>query len=339
MIKTFPFLVFLCILVSCAIPEEFPFDAYDYSRNNVTLGLSFVPDSSPDERGFSAGHFRSLNIGQVRMGQSWHLREPINGTFNWQPLRERLDFYESNNIQVLLTLDTKQFPDWTSNMDSSQIQVQFAEYLTALLTNFASQIAYIQLGNEWNWEIDTYLNGDVALFIALNNILYDTVQTLPLGDRPEVVLGSISIGGLRSLAFTQGRIENIWFDGLPLYTQSEIDAGTLQVLSNAARISNVFSNCEFSKLDLHFYDEYWNWPLYKTACLEVLSNAGKTSTNYHSIMVSEFGGPEPRMEGSDPALKAERLVSYIHTLDNMGVVNAYYFKLVEGGGPQPHSTP
>ncbi len=338
MCKYLTLFVLLFLLFSCSEDDKssasnFPYENYNYSINNINLGLSFVPDSNTEQQNFTATHLSTLNISRVRFAQSWHLREPTNNDFNWAPLASRLDFYDSNNVEVLLTLDIKEFPAWTTALDSTQLTNEFNQYVNALLTNFGSRIAYIQLGNEWNWEIDTYLNGDEDLFIALNNIVYDNVMSLSVTNRPVVVLGSISIGGLQALAFNQSRITNIYFGQTPLYTQLEIDASAASVQTTAIRVQEIMSNCSFEMLDLHFYDEYWNWPIYQAACLQVLSNVNKTSSNYQVTIVSEFGGPHPDLEGYDYSLKAERLISYVQTLDTMSVKNAYYFKLVQESSP------
>jgi hypothetical protein len=64
---------------------------------------------------------------------------------------------------------------------------------------------------------------------------------------------------------------------------------------------------------------------------ELLSQAGKDMADYQ-VLASEFGGPHPDLEPAGEGYKADRLVSYVQTLDEIGIEIAYYFKLVEEEG-------
>jgi hypothetical protein len=320
----------LAIMLLAAGCRHFPFDAYDYTFNNLTLGMAFPPDADGSQRSFSRARLAELNIKHVRIIQNWSLREPVDDAFNWQPLEDRLQWYAAQGISVLVTLDLEEFPDWTDSLAQAEKTVEFGEFVSSLLALYGDRIDVLQVGNEWNWETDTYLAGDTSFYIALNNAAYNAVQAAPPDHRPVFALGSLSIGGLRSVAFHLGLITNVWFDGTPLYSQDEITAVHPAIEAAYARVINVLSGCSFQAVDLHFYDEYWNWSLYCQAIDTCLENAGKSSSAYE-VIASEFGGPQPELEGTSRTLQADRVVSYIHTLDDIGVSRAYFFKLVEGG--------
>jgi len=167
-------------------------------------------------------------------------------------------------------------------------------------------------------------------YLSLNNAAYSAVQAASPDHRPVFVLDSVSTAGLRAAAFHLGLITNIWFDGIPLYSKDEISAALLSIETVYIRISTVLSGCSFQAVDLHFYDDYWNWQLYRDIFSTYLESAGKALSAFE-LIAAEFGGPHPEMEGHSPSLQAERVISYIHTLDDIGVSLAYFFKLAEGG--------
>ncbi len=327
----YTFIIFCMLIILCCNSGTFPYDDYDYSLDSLNIGIAFPPTGNQEELEFTQTHLEVLSMDRIRIGQAWKLREPENDNFYWVPLERRLDYFSSKGIEVFLTLDIKDFPDWMAGFSPSWRQVQFQEYVSILLTNYGNQIDYIQFGNEWNWEVESYLNADFGEFIAFSNILYSEVQSLPAGDRPMVSLGSIAIGGLRFIAIYQGKMDNVYFEGEAIYTEDEIN----EILANGddanTILEEVLGQCNFDMIDIHLYDDYWNWDIYKQAYSDALLNTGKNPDDYIFI-ASEFGGPHPEIEGTDPYLQAERVVSYVHTLDEINIRDAYFFKLVESTG-------
>jgi hypothetical protein len=333
--RVFVVLIFCCInlsMLACSgIPPanyQFPYEDYDYSLENLTLGVAYPPDSKQEHRDLSAYHLDNLGIKHIRMGQHWSYREPRNNVFHWSPLEDRLNFYESHAVSVLMTLETKEFPDWTENLSQTEKLAEFREFIQALLNEFASKIAFIQVGNEWNWEIDSYLNGDNEFYVALQNILYEEVKLLAPENQPVVVLGSIAIGALQLMALDQELLDNIYYDGEPYASPQELEKAYAILPARIERMNYVFAEAKYDWIDLHFYDDYWNWETYLFAVEQTLDLAGKDLAAI-PVLVSEFGGPNPKMESQDEITKAERLVSYIQTLDKMDLEIAYFFKVVE----------
>jgi hypothetical protein len=83
-------------------------------------------------------------------------------------------------------------------------------------------------------------------------------------------------------------------------------------------IDYVFANADYDILDIHLYDDPENWPEY----LSVLPEN-------KPILVSEFGGPNSEFECTDAAYQAVRMEQYIDAVEQLPIIEAYYFKLVE----------
>ncbi len=91
---------------------------------------------------------------------------------------------------------------------------------------------------------------------------------------------------------------------------------------------NIVSNVNFEAIDLHFYDEFWNWGIYLVSISQLITETGKDPVAY-PVIASEFGGPYPVFESNDAASRAKSLISYVQTLDALGIKDALFFKLVE----------
>ncbi len=308
--------------------------ADDYRLTRLVRGVAFPPNGTAEYRIFSIEQMDALNLDWYRINQSWADREPIDDSFNWAPLTNRLNDFRTAGKKVLITLDLKGLPDWWFALADNATRVsKFSAYCSALLAEYAGQIELIQFGNEWNWEIDTYLPADDAdqLYIDMANALYAAVQARSEADRPKVVLGSVSIDALRFISYAAGNIENVYFSQGTAYTDAELADYAANKSTYLKRLEKIVGTTNFDYVDLHLYDEYWNWSQYLADYQDLIAATGKTPEDY-SYIASEFGGPEPDLEPSDADTARQRLVQYIQTLDGMGINIALYFKLVEGGG-------
>jgi hypothetical protein len=315
--------------------EPAPFDytpeAYDYAIDTLELGIAFPPNGNQVQRAFTTQQLAVLSIDRMRIAQRWSLREPERDDFNWAPLESRMDDFSAAGLELFITLEMKGMPDWLAGLGEAERANAFRAYAAALLSRYGGDIAFIQFGNEWNWEIDAYFDGNDDEFVRFANVLYDEVMKLPAHARPTVVLGSVAIGGLRGLAIAQGRLSNVYFDGTPLYTEEELNEAHAAMLKALPRYQRIVDGVRFEAVDLHLYDDFWNWEVYRDSFAALLSEAGKDLADYR-ILASEFGGPHPDIEPSEEGYKADRLVSYVQTLDDIGIEHAYYFKLVEEPG-------
>ena len=166
----------LIAVLSCVTP--FPYDDYDYHLDGLALGIAFPEVSTASGLSNSVKHLKTLSLGHVRIGEDWSLREASEGVFSWTPLGDRLRAFSSQGIQILLTIQSRAWPSWlpaSTTHDDATTLAKFRIYVRALLEAYGDKIYAIQFGNEWNWEIDTYLGGSEAAYISFTNIMHEEV--------------------------------------------------------------------------------------------------------------------------------------------------------------------
>jgi hypothetical protein len=208
-----------CTLLPLNDSFDFEANAYDYTIEDLALGIAFPPNGNVEQRDFTVEQLTALSIDRILIGQAWELREPERDQFNWAPLDARMD--------------------------------RFREYVAAFLRRYGTDVEFIQFGNEWNWEIDEFLNGDDAAFTRFANILYTEVMKLPPDARPTVVFASVAIGGLRGVAFALTELDNVYFDGVPLYGEEELAAADRATPEAIERYRTIVENVNFEAVDLH----------------------------------------------------------------------------------------
>jgi hypothetical protein len=224
------------------------------------------------------------------------------------------------------TSDSLQFPfdDYDYSINSLELGVALQLY--------GSTIAYIQLGNEWNWELDEYFYGNDELYIRLSNILFVVLEAMTIENPPRVLLGSLSIGGLRAVAFASGSLDNVTFPKGDLYSQEDISRADALASTMIPRMEEILGQVNYHGVDLHLYDDYWNWPIYMEELQNLSNQTGKDTQEYFYV-ASEFGGPHPELEDDTQAFRAIRVNEYVHALDHLPLQWALFFKLVEDPGP------
>ncbi|MEM6289091.1 MAG: beta-galactosidase [Bacteroidota bacterium] len=299
----------------------------------LDLGIAFPPVADAEQRAFTIPQLAALGVDHVRFSQAWRFREPERDRFVWRPLDARVADLVAAGIEVFLTLDIEGAPDWLASLSPAEQEAEFRAYVRALLDRLGADLAWIQYGNEWNAVLDP---GEVDAFVRLANVLADEVARLPEAERPRVALGSVSIGGLSALALLQGRIENVVFEGGPLYTEAEIAAARAAGPETLDAFRTIVGSVRYDAVDLHLYDDVWNWPTYRAAVEKLLAEAGRDPAAT-PVVVSEFGGPHPTLEPGGEAFQARRVEAYVRALARLDVERAYFFKLVEEpGAPIAH---
>ncbi len=321
----------LFLLVSCAKTEVKPIEDLDFSLNYLTLGISFSPVANQEQRNFTAPLLGELNVGFIRIGEDWALRESTQGNFNWTPLDDRINWAFDNKLKVLLTIQSTG-PDWacsTLQNDNSCVYnttAEFKNYVELLLQRYRGKIDKIQFGNEWQsyfWYI-----GSEQEFTEASNILFQAVQTY--SPNTKMVLGGFTASSLRFLAGCNGKIdsfyddEGVFYDAV--YLSSNCSSPDIQAVSS--RIQYVMDNALYDEVDIHLYDDVENWDEYYLNFKEMTTKP---------IIVSEFGGPNMNYETYSDTFQANRLYEYIKKLDSLQIEEAYYFKLVEGTDNPAHA--
>ncbi|MEM0963009.1 MAG: hypothetical protein AAGK21_10810 [Bacteroidota bacterium] len=322
-------LILLLALGGCTFQE--PLDIPIASGTLPTLGIAFPPVADAEQRALTLEALSDLCTRQVRLAQPWGLREPERDRFVWGPLDRRFQSLESAGVEVLLTLELKGLPDWLDSLSQGEQEAEFREYVRALLDRAGPSLTAIQFGNEWTWELDRYVGGDVDAFVTFATVLAEEVARRPVTGRPEVVLGSFSIGGLHGLAFLQGRIDNVYFGDTPLYADQQLEEARANGDAALERYRTIVGSIPYSAIDLHFYDDVWNWPTYREAIDQLLVESGRDPQRIQFV-ASEFGGPHPTLEPAGEAFAARRIRQYAEVLGQIGIERAYVFKLVEEPG-------
>ena len=93
--------------------------------------------------------------------------------------------------------------------------------------------------------------------------------------------------------------------------------------NRAARnmVESVLAAADYDVADLHLYDAVNAWPG-AVAWLRA-HNRGR------AVWLTEFGGPNPKVEPSNPTYQAQRLSRYMAMVKTLPVARAYYFKLTD----------
>lgn len=322
-LKTISLLLLISMIAACT-PQAVSVPI-DPKLNQLELGLSFPPMANQQQRSFTGKQLEALDVRRIRFAIDWRNREPEQGQYYWKPFDERMAWIAENDLSVVLTVQSVG-PEWACDPELTNEKScvysdleAFEAFVRTLLERYPGQIDQIQFGNEWIsgfWFV-----GDIDAFITANNILYDV--TKKVSPETEVVLGGFATGTLHALAFCEGELDYIYLgDGTYSSDRSlcEID----EVQRGYDRLNGVVENAKFDLVDLHFYDNAEDWPVE----YEVIQAYFPDDMKY---IVTEFGGAHLGQEHYSDPYQAERLMLYIETLDAMGIEEAYYFKLVEGG--------
>lgn len=302
-----------------------------YTLETTTLGLSFPPVADDEQREFTAPLLEELSVKTVRIGEDWGLREPMKGEYNWSPLDKRMAWAAENELEIFLTIQSTG-AEWACQPpmnDRSCVfgdTAAFAAYVTQLIGRYPGQVRWIQFGNEWQSEF--WYAGNAADFVTAHNTLNDAVKQAD--SSISVVLGGFTTISLRFLAACAGNDISFSNDEGELFDQENLpELCASQEFEDAlTRINHVLDHANYDMVDLHLYDDPEQWDIY-------LSHF--QSINDAPIIVSEFGGPNLSLEPGDDMYQAERLETYIRTLDSLQVDNAFFFKLVEGTNNPAHA--
>ena len=298
----------------------------------LNLGISFPPVADANQRAFAKLHLDNLGVNKIRIAEDWTFREPSPGTFNWTSLEDRLMWADSNNYEVLLTIQSRG-PSWAcSGIQNANSCVfndnqDFRNYLDSLLIRYGDKISRIQFGNEW--QTDFWYAGNAGQFIASNNVLFDAVQAH--SPQTEVVLGGFTTISLRFMAGCNGYVSSFYDDDGILFDSTYLanNCNTPVIQSVKDRIDSVLSLARYDMLDIHLYDDVEQWDEYYLNFADTISKP---------IIVTEFGGPNLNYEPYTPTYQANRLFEYIKKLDSLQISDAYFFKLVQGTANTAHLT-
>jgi hypothetical protein len=323
---------FTCFGTLYAIGSNKKLDLEGVSIDNFRMGLSYPPLKNEQQRKFSKNHMEKLNIDLVRTGVSWSYIEANEGHFTWSGFDKRMQFFNENNIDILLTISSDG-PEWNVDQKTPESSTYknitaFEVFLQALFTRYADyNIHKIQFGNEWPNEYQFI--GTAEQYVNYSNTVYEIAnETIP---DTTFVLGGIATANLR-IAAAYYNYTDFYRIGTnaTILTGAELEGlmASEFVKDGVARVNYVLANASYDELDLHFYDDYENWGTYVTMMNDLVPGV--------PIIVSEFGGPNLSWEKYTRDSQARHLMESIETLDGIGIEEAYYFKLTQGGAIPQH---
>lgn len=321
-----------CFSTLIAIGSNNKLDLEGLSIDNFRMGLSYPPVKNEKERRFTKDHLEKLNISLIRTSVSWSYLEPNEGQYSWSGLDSKMQFYNDNNIDVLLTIESDG-PAWNVDQETPKSctfknVTAFEVFLRTLLTRYAEYDIYkIQFGNEW---LSLYqFVGTAEQFVNYSNTVYSIAnETIP---DTTFALGGIATSNLRLAAayynYTdsfRGESDNSFYNGTELQELLASEG----VENSIARVNYVIANATYDELDCHLYDDYENWGTYVTMIKDLVPGI--------PIIVTEFGGPNILWEKYTRDYQARHLKESIETLDVIGIEEAYYFRLRQGGATPQH---
>ena len=324
--KKISFLLLLFLITNCKKTDLSSLT--DFKLNNLNLAISFPAVKDESQRKFTAKILKELKVDKIRFAEEWSFREPTQGNFKWTPLDDRINWVNENNLKVLLTIQSNA-SDWACGQKNENSCVfdntTFKTYIEKLLVRYSGKIDKIQFGNEW--QSDYWYIGNSQEFTSANNILYDAVQEF--SPNTTVVLGRFTTISLRYMAGCAGKINSFKDDEGMLFDQAHLNNNCTKIEFTDVlnKINYILENAQYDELDIHLYDDVENWEIYFQHFQSLVSKP---------IIVTEFGGPNTHYEDNSESFQAKRLYDYIHKLDDIGISEAYFFKLIEGSKNKAH---
>lgn len=304
----------------------------------LELAISFPAVGDVEQRDFSAEKLADLSVRRVRLSASWDRIEPEPGEFDWGVEDNHMIWAHENDLEILLTV-TARAPDWACPPDTRGERggcvpediadfERFVGILADRLVGFDETlerglpVARVQFGNEWDEADVGFYPGSAEEYTTQLNIVHDEI-TSAFPDMP-IVVGGLLGGSMRSIAICEAGS-----DHFGEYDPADRDAFCTSTLylEKRDRVNHVFSFGRYSMVDQHLYFDPENWKVY----VDTLRDHGLPSDRRSlPILVSEFGGPNAKIESRDDDYHADRVEDYLEALITTDVSEAYFFKLIEG---------
>lgn len=328
------FFIFIAILsglnMLCSCDNDNPVNQSD----PIIFGISFPPMQPSDLKLFTSPMLNELGVKDIHYMEHWDSREPTQDQYDWTASDSRFETIMQNDIVVNLTLNAVG-PEWnceegttTDHYCQFKDDEEFRQFVRDYLNRYHSYIDTLQFCNEWMWTFE----GTKEEYVELNNIVYEELQQI----NPSVhfALGSVAISKSNFLALSEELLgagaDFVSFyvdeagnpfqcDGTPI----SYDPTDLEKFDET--LNYVLVNAKYDELDIHLYDDFWNWDEYETAWRNRMQSLGLNRNI--EIIVTEYGGPHPECEdGFNQDFQAQRLAEYMNTLWDSGLKKAFFFK-------------
>ncbi len=328
------FSYFLAFSIGFIYAKPIGVDLKDPNLNNLELGLSFPPISDGKDREFTKSLTNDLGVNHIRAAEDWSFREPEQGEFKWNPIEDRLEFCAQNQLDFFLTFKSNA-PKWARDEYNERSATfknisDFESYLKAFFEHTDKYfIPYVQFGNEW--VSDWWFVGNKYQFCNYTNLFYDIVKEY--SPNTQVALGGFAIGVLRELAMHYNFTDTLITEKGEIIGESDFKSqiDDKEHQKGLERTLYVLENAQYDILDIHLYDDYWNFKAYKNV-IEQLAPG-------YPIISTEFGGPNLYWENIwndySSHFHAQHLQNCIETIERMNISLAYYFKPISSRSANP----
>jgi hypothetical protein len=288
-------------------------------RADPTIGIAFPPVSTPDHRAFTIAALDPLGVQHIRIAEAWSRRPLHPAPDDFAPLVRRITQLRAAGLHILLTVELRA-PDAACGARNEHACVirddaPFEAYLSNLLQAVGDDLDAIQIGNEW----DNRFPGSTSEFLAIHARAAAVIRA----ERPDLTL---VLGGVTGRA---GLSHALCFEGDDHGVPGLRDEEARQWLCNRgmafneaaqAAVSAALAIADYDVADIHLYDAPGLWPG---------AVAWMQAHTDRPVWVTEFGGPWPWNEPSDPDYQATRLATYLDTIGALPIGRAYYFKLTD----------
>ena len=293
-------------------------------RAGPVIGIAYPPAGDAAARAFTVRVLADLGVRHVRIGETWARRPLHAAPDDFAPLKRRIGALRAGGLRVLLTVssDGPEGACLRRNDHACALapDAPFEAFITALLAAVGDDIEAIQFANEW----DNRFPGNSADFLALHARFAATVRA----EHPALtlVLGGITGRAPYSAVICEGGlVPDLGPDADPATILHEMcQRDPARNLAARAMVSEALARADYDVADLHLYDAANAWP---GAVAWMLARTGG-----RPLWLTEFGGPNPRLEPSSPGYQATRLALYLDTAATLPVARAYYFKLTDDPG-------
>jgi|GEM_PF-5981182 len=304
------------------------------------LGVSFPLHGGRDKRAFTEDHFEQLNVRHNRMAINWSVVQvEEDGPYDWSTITKTSNWQLENGYHWTLTIQANA-PGWacdvTKQTQKGCVPLQmsdFRAYVRALLTHLMGENGElptrIQFGNEWgNSESENrFYPGTREDFVTQQNIVHDEVKAV--SPSTEVVIGGLTgIGHVGQMAYCEGFLEE--WKGRDAEDRERYCSQDQYLVTWKERSDYVMENSRYDVVDLHLYTVPETWRQKVLALRNVIVPWDR---RHLPVIASEFGGPNQFEEPIDEAYQEQEMHKYLDAIDECGLTEALFFKLVESGSP------
>jgi len=285
-------------------------------RAEPLIGMAFPPVVDSAQRNFTISALKDLGIRHIRISDTWERRGLRPDLSDFAPLQQRISQLRAAGLKVMLTIElhAPAAACGVRNKFACMIKpdAPFEAYLQTLLKAVGDDLDAIQIANEW----DNRFPGDAEAFLQVHRRAAQVIRA----QRPNMTL---VLGGITGNApYVHAWCERGLSPDVPDVDMAPHKAKFCAGTSNkTAMVERVLAKADYDVVDLHLYDAPGLW----AAAVDWVGKRSKTRT----IWVTEFGGPHPQIEPSNPTYQAARLVKYLDKIKTLPVTRAYYFKLTD----------